>query len=161
MINSKKFYVDYHISSVIRQSLFLLNNPKNLDLSYKMDLALWDCLGRVKLVLQQNYIGLIKLFVVILERGKPHLIAEYIWYLLRQTKTKCSLFILILNAAFLYLSSYRQGNTFFLHSVSLALGPLIKHSKRKEVEFANTVDPDERPHNDTIYKNLLTNFRPT
>ena len=25
------------------------NNPKNLDLSYKMDLDLWDCLGRVKL----------------------------------------------------------------------------------------------------------------
>ena len=27
------------------------NNPKNLDPSYKMDLDLWDCLGRVKLVL--------------------------------------------------------------------------------------------------------------
>ena len=27
------------------------NNPKDLDLSYKMDLDLWDCLGRVKLVL--------------------------------------------------------------------------------------------------------------
>ena len=26
------------------------NNPKNLDPSYKMDLDLWDCLGRVKLV---------------------------------------------------------------------------------------------------------------
>ena len=26
------------------------NNPKNLDPSYKMDLGLWDCLGRVKLV---------------------------------------------------------------------------------------------------------------
>ena len=25
------------------------NNPKNLDPSYKMDLDLWDCLGRVKL----------------------------------------------------------------------------------------------------------------
>ena len=23
------------------------NNPKNLDLSYKTDLDLWDCLGRV------------------------------------------------------------------------------------------------------------------
>ena len=29
------------------------NHPKNLDLSYKTDLDLWDCLGRVKLVLQQ------------------------------------------------------------------------------------------------------------
>ena len=26
-----------------------LSNPKNLDLSYKMDLDLLDCLGRVKL----------------------------------------------------------------------------------------------------------------
>ena len=30
-----------------------LNNPKNLDPSYKMDLDLLDCLGRVKLVLYQ------------------------------------------------------------------------------------------------------------
>ena len=35
------------------------NNPKNLDPSYKMDLDLWDSLGKVKLVLQQNCIGLI------------------------------------------------------------------------------------------------------
>ena len=41
----------YRISSVIRWSFFFQNNPKNLDLSYKMDLDLWDCLGRVKLVL--------------------------------------------------------------------------------------------------------------
>ena len=27
------------------------NNPKNLDPSYKTDLDLWDCLGRVQLVL--------------------------------------------------------------------------------------------------------------
>ena len=47
------------------------NNPKNLDPSYKMDLDLWDCLGRVKLVLLQNLIGLVYLLVVILERGKP------------------------------------------------------------------------------------------
>ena len=35
------------------------NNPKNLDPSYKTDLHFWECLGRVKLVLLQNYIGLI------------------------------------------------------------------------------------------------------
>ena len=35
------------------------NNPKNLDLSYKMDLDLSDCFERVKLVLKQNFIGLI------------------------------------------------------------------------------------------------------
>ena len=52
------------------------NNPENLDLSYKTDLDIWDCLGRVKLVVKQNLIGLIMLFVVNLERGKPRLIAE-------------------------------------------------------------------------------------
>ena len=42
----------YHISSVIRHSYFSFqNNPKNLDMSYKMDLDLWNCLRRVKLVL--------------------------------------------------------------------------------------------------------------
>ena len=35
------------------------NNPKDLDPSCKMDLDLWDCLGRVNLVLLQNFIGLI------------------------------------------------------------------------------------------------------
>ena len=34
------------------------NNPKNLDLSHKTDLDLWDCLGEVKNI-QQNFIGLI------------------------------------------------------------------------------------------------------
>ena len=52
------------------------NNPKNLDPSYKMNLSFWDCLGRVKLVLQQNCIGLILLYVLILKRGIPHFIAE-------------------------------------------------------------------------------------
>ena len=50
------------------------NNPKLLDLSCKMDLELWHCLGRVELVLKQNFIGLIKLFEVILEGRKPRLI---------------------------------------------------------------------------------------
>ena len=53
-----------------------LNSPKNLDPSYKMDLDPWDCLGRVKLVFYQNFIRLIESFVVILERGKPPVIAE-------------------------------------------------------------------------------------
>ena len=35
------------------------NNPKDLDLSCKMDLDLYNCLGRVKLVLWQNSIGLV------------------------------------------------------------------------------------------------------
>ena len=42
---------------------FFQNNLKNLDL--------WDCLGRVKLVLYQYYIGVIQLFIVIVERGNP------------------------------------------------------------------------------------------
>ena len=42
----------YRISSVIRQSFFSFqNNPKDLDPSYKTDLDLLDCLGRVELEL--------------------------------------------------------------------------------------------------------------
>ena len=61
----------YSISPVIRQFFHSKTISKNLDPSYKMDLYLWDCLGRVKLVLQRNFIGLISLFVVISERGNP------------------------------------------------------------------------------------------
>ena len=35
------------------------NNLKDIDPSCKTDLDLWDCLGMVKLVLLQNFIGLI------------------------------------------------------------------------------------------------------
>ena len=43
---------DYRISSVIRRSFYPSKTiPKNLDSSYKTDLDLWDCVGRVKLVL--------------------------------------------------------------------------------------------------------------
>ena len=34
-----------------REFFFFQNSPKNPDLSYKMDLDLRDCLGRVRLVL--------------------------------------------------------------------------------------------------------------
>ena len=55
-----KIAVYYRISSVIRRCFFSYqNNPKDLDLSCKTDLDLWDCFGRVKLVLQQHFIGLI------------------------------------------------------------------------------------------------------
>ena len=40
-----------------------------------MDLDVWDCLGRLKVVLQQNFKELIKLFKVILDRGELCLIA--------------------------------------------------------------------------------------
>ena len=49
----------YRISSVIRQFFFFLNNSKNLDLSYKTALDLRDCLGRVKLILWPDLIGLV------------------------------------------------------------------------------------------------------
>ena len=42
----------YRISSVIRRSFSSFqNSPTDLDPSCKTDLDLWDCLGRVKLVL--------------------------------------------------------------------------------------------------------------
>ena len=42
----------YRISLAIRQSFFSFqNNPKDLDQSCKTDLDLWDCFGRIKLVL--------------------------------------------------------------------------------------------------------------
>ena len=34
------------------------NNQKDLDPSYRTDLDLWDCLGRVKLVLKRKFMGL-------------------------------------------------------------------------------------------------------
>ena len=37
------FPCNYHISSVMRQTVFFQNSPTDLDLSYKMDLDLWDC----------------------------------------------------------------------------------------------------------------------
>ena len=37
-------------SLAIRQFFSFQNNPKNLDLSYKTDLDLWDCFGKVKLI---------------------------------------------------------------------------------------------------------------
>ena len=52
------FYIWYFFAYKIVFFSFQ-NNPKNLDPSYKMDLDLWDCLGGVKLILQQNCIGLI------------------------------------------------------------------------------------------------------
>ena len=44
-------FTNYCISSVVRQSFFIPKQFQNLDPSYKMVLDLWDCLGRVKLVL--------------------------------------------------------------------------------------------------------------
>ena len=46
----------HSISFVIRQVFFLPKQCQNLDLSYKMDLDLWDCLGKVKLISEQSFI---------------------------------------------------------------------------------------------------------
>ena len=50
------FYLPY-LFGYKTELFYFQNNPKNLDLSYKTDLDLWDCLGRVKVVLQQHFIG--------------------------------------------------------------------------------------------------------
>ena len=47
------------------------NTPKNLAPSYKMDLDLRDCLGRVRLVLQQNFLRLI--------HSRERKILSFIW----------------------------------------------------------------------------------
>ena len=51
-------YIEFTVTILIpyffdykTESLSFQNNPKDLDPSCKMDLDLWDCLGRVKLVL--------------------------------------------------------------------------------------------------------------
>ena len=49
----------YRIYFVIVQVLPFLNNLKDLDPSYKMDLDLWDCFGREK---NLSYICLISLW---------------------------------------------------------------------------------------------------
>ena len=41
----------YRISSIIRQSFFLPKQSQRTISVFKTDLDLWDCLGRVKLVL--------------------------------------------------------------------------------------------------------------
>ena len=43
------------------------NNLRDLDLSCKTDLDLWDCFGREKAILYHNYTRLIYIFVVILD----------------------------------------------------------------------------------------------
>ena len=61
LLNRGKFFplrVPY-FGSYIRWIFSFQNNLKDLDLSCKMDLDLWDCLRRVKLVLLQNFMGLI------------------------------------------------------------------------------------------------------
>ena len=68
-------HVPYFFGYKMRFYSFL-NNRKDLDPSYKMDLDLCYCLGRVKLVFYQNFMGLIQSFVVILEMGKARRILE-------------------------------------------------------------------------------------
>ena len=57
IISAVESKIQYHIIRLQDRVIFFQNNPKKLDPSYKMDRNLWVCLGRVKLVLQQNCIG--------------------------------------------------------------------------------------------------------
>ena len=59
------------------------NSPKYLDPSYKMDLDIWDCFRKGKLISKQNFIRLIKMFGVILEMEKLCLISKEIQYLIQ------------------------------------------------------------------------------
>ena len=68
----KRIFLDTHVPYFFDYKMefySFLNSPKNLDPSYKMDLDIFDCLGRVKLVFYQNFIGMIESFFVVLERG--------------------------------------------------------------------------------------------
>ena len=66
--------LNYCVSSAIRHRVFSAqNNPKNLVPSYKTDLDLWDCLGRVK---SANFHGAGLVFVVILEREKTQFYSQ-------------------------------------------------------------------------------------
>ena len=67
----------YRISSVVRGIFFpFQNNHKNLDPSYKMDLDLWDCLGRLNLYYSKISQDRFSIFIVIYGRENPRLIAE-------------------------------------------------------------------------------------
>ena len=50
---TKSFLWNYAIIQVLP----FLNNPKDLDLSYKMDLDFWECFGRKKLCFTTTEIG--------------------------------------------------------------------------------------------------------
>ena len=54
---TKKYGIstEYHISLVIRQSFSFQNNPKNVDLSYEMDLDLWDLVRKGKTCIIANF----------------------------------------------------------------------------------------------------------
>ena len=53
-------YMPYFYGYRYKTEFFhLQNKPENLDLSYKMDLDFWDCLGRAELVFLQNFVGMV------------------------------------------------------------------------------------------------------
>ena len=70
------FFVQYCGTSVTRQRFSFQNNPKNLNRlkENKTDLDLWDCVGKEKLILQQNFTRPIQISGAILQKGKtPYL----------------------------------------------------------------------------------------
>ena len=70
-----KFYIVFfhynpELVSLPKQS------QKSRSIIYKTGLDLWDCLGRVKQIIIAKLHRTDLVIVVILERGKPHLIAK-------------------------------------------------------------------------------------
>ena len=45
------------MNMVIIQVLPFLNNPKDLDATYRMDTDFWDCFGRKKLILVSSFLS--------------------------------------------------------------------------------------------------------
>ena len=99
---------------VIRQ-FFLQNNPKNLDLSYKTDLDLWDCLGKVKNVLQQNFIGLDDLVIYSHPSYKTDL---GLWDCLGKVKIVLQQNFIGLNDLVIY-SHSREGKTMSYNQINM------------------------------------------
>ena len=56
--NPKNLYLSFNFIA-LRKAKIVCNFGHSECSSVKMDLDLWDCLGRVKLVLLQNFIGLV------------------------------------------------------------------------------------------------------
>ena len=60
----------YRISSAIRVYFFLPKNPKNLAPSYKTNLNLWDCLGRVKTRIIAKFYKTVSVICSLSRQGK-------------------------------------------------------------------------------------------
>ena len=83
-INNKSVLWNFAVIQVLP----FLNNPKDLDLSYKTDLDFWDCFGKKK---------------------NLNLIAKEIWYMIVKAKTKASCIDVQVDCVCLLLESFSHG----------------------------------------------------